>query len=226
MIREEQAETRRVIKAFTVDLEDWFQGLTSTNARPDEWDDHEPRVEQHACRLLRLLADCDVHATFFVLDHVAERYHGLIVEVESAGHEIGVHGYWYRTAHRLTPQALTAELDRALDLRAGDRLAPAIGQPRCRRHLAQRRLGRPLSVDGLRQVAAAEHHYYPARWLHRRQERAGSTARGDCPPAGQRRAVGRDPAWTRLLAARERFRSDHGLSGTGTGARPGSFLTK
>ena len=37
-------EHSMVQNAFTVDLEEWFQGLTSTNAQPGRWPDLESRV--------------------------------------------------------------------------------------------------------------------------------------------------------------------------------------
>lgn len=105
-----------IINAFTVDLEDWFQGLTSTNVRPELWDSLDARVEHNTHRLLALLDEHDVRATFFVLGHVAERYPDLILQIDAAGHEIGVHGYWHRMVSRLTPALFADELDRALEV--------------------------------------------------------------------------------------------------------------
>ena len=110
--------------AFTVDLEDWFQGLTSTNVRAGSWQQYEARLEQNAHRLLALLAGYGVRATFFVLGHVAAQYPDLIRRIDAAGHEIGVHGYWHRMVHRLSPQQFAAELEQAIGV-----LAPLIGQP-------------------------------------------------------------------------------------------------
>jgi polysaccharide deacetylase family protein (PEP-CTERM system associated) len=110
--------------AFTIDLEDWFQGLTSTNARPDEWDSYEARLEANTERLLALLAEYGVRATFFVLGHVADHYPDLVHRIDAAGHEIGVHGYWHLMIHRITPRRFAAELDRALEV-----LSPLVSQP-------------------------------------------------------------------------------------------------
>lgn len=109
--------------SFTIDLEDWFQGLTSTNARPQEWDRLEPRVEANTDRLLALMDEYQVHGTFFVLGLVAERYPDLIRRVAAAGHEIGVHGHEHLMVRRLTPERFGQELDRACD--ALGRLASA-----------------------------------------------------------------------------------------------------
>lgn len=108
--------------AFTVDLEDWYHGLTSTNSRPDRWSQLESRVTQNTQRLLELLAEYDIKATFFVLGEVAARYPALIRQIEADGHEIGVHGYAHRMVHRLTPTEFGSELDQTLAL-----LRPLVG---------------------------------------------------------------------------------------------------
>ena len=57
--------------ALTVDLEEWFQGLTSTNPRVDLWPGLASRVVPSTQALLELLAGHRVHSTFFVLGAVA-----------------------------------------------------------------------------------------------------------------------------------------------------------
>lgn len=101
--------------AFTVDLEDWFQGLTSTNRRPDLWPELESRVVGATQRLLALLAEHQVRATFFVLGHVADHHPALIEEIRSAGHELGIHGYYHRFVDRMTPGEFTEELARSIE---------------------------------------------------------------------------------------------------------------
>jgi len=113
-----------ILNAFTVDLEDWFQGLTSTNTQPGEWDSYEARLESNTHGLLAILGEFGVRATFFVLGHVANRYPDLIRHIAAAGHEIGVHGYWHLMVHRITPERFAAELDRALEV-----LTPLVNQP-------------------------------------------------------------------------------------------------
>jgi len=113
-----------VVNAFTVDLEDWFQGLTSTNSRPSTWGLLEARLEKNALRLLALLDEYGVRATFFVLGHVAKHYPDLIRQIDAAGHEIGVHGFWHRMVHRMDPQQFAQELDSALEM-----LTPLASRP-------------------------------------------------------------------------------------------------
>ncbi len=101
--------------AFTVDLEEWFQGLTSTNRRPELWDALESRVVYATRLLLDLLRQYKVRATFFTLGHVADRQPALMEEICAAGHEIGIHGYYHRFVHHLTPTEFDTEVQRSLD---------------------------------------------------------------------------------------------------------------
>jgi polysaccharide deacetylase family protein (PEP-CTERM system associated) len=113
-----------VCNAFTVDLEDWYHGLTSTNRQPETWPKLESRVVQNTGRLLTLLAEYEIRATFFALGRVAERFPGLVRQIASDGHEIGVHGHTHRTIRDLTPAQFAAELDRSLEV-----LRPLASEP-------------------------------------------------------------------------------------------------
>jgi len=108
-------ENKRQLNAFTVDLEDWFQGLTSTNPLVDKWPSFESRVVQATRQLLELLNERNVRATFFVLGYVADVHPGLIEEIAAYGHEIGVHGYYHRFVSRLTPAEFAQELDQTME---------------------------------------------------------------------------------------------------------------
>jgi polysaccharide deacetylase family protein (PEP-CTERM system associated) len=61
--------------------------------RRRHWEQCESRVERNTEKILALLAERSVRATFFVLGWVAERHGGLIRRIASEGHEIASHGY-------------------------------------------------------------------------------------------------------------------------------------
>jgi polysaccharide deacetylase family protein (PEP-CTERM system associated) len=102
------------MNVFSVDLEDWFQGLTSTNPQIERWPSLESRVVQATQRLLAILRTHHVQATFFVLGYVADQHPTLIEQICADGHEIGVHGYYHRFVYRLTPDEFTQELERGI----------------------------------------------------------------------------------------------------------------
>jgi polysaccharide deacetylase family protein (PEP-CTERM system associated) len=102
------------INAFSVDLEDWFQGLTSTNPQIEQWAAFESRVVSATRRLLDVLRAYRVQATFFVLGYVADQHPALVEQIAADGHEIGVHGYFHRFVYRLTPDEFARELERSV----------------------------------------------------------------------------------------------------------------
>jgi polysaccharide deacetylase family protein (PEP-CTERM system associated) len=105
-----------VANALTVDVEDWFHvcGLPETPTVPKgEW-----RVRENVARLLALLDDYGVKATFFVLGSVAEVLPEIVTEVAAAGHEVASHGFSHRLVSGLTPGEFREELRRTGEILA------------------------------------------------------------------------------------------------------------
>ena len=100
-----------VLNAFTVDLEDWYQGL---EIDCDQWEGYEDRIEIGTRRLLGLLDEAGVRATFFVLGYAAERAAGMIREIAGQGHEIASHGYGHQFIYKLTPDQFREDLQRSI----------------------------------------------------------------------------------------------------------------
>lgn len=101
--------------AFTVDLEEWFQGLTSTNRQVERWEQFESRVVYATHLLLDILRQYQVHATFFTLGHVADRQPALMEAICADGHELGIHGYYHRFVNRLTPAEFESEVGQSIE---------------------------------------------------------------------------------------------------------------
>ena len=80
--------------ALTIDVEDYFQvsAFAPHIARAD-WPRQECRVEANIERILLLLDSRRIHATFFTLGWIAERYPAMLRRVADAGHEVASHGY-------------------------------------------------------------------------------------------------------------------------------------
>jgi polysaccharide deacetylase family protein (PEP-CTERM system associated) len=103
------------LNAFTVDLEEWYQGLTSTNRQPERWGELESRVVYATHLLLDILRQYGVRATFFTLGHVADRQPALMEAICAEGHELGVHGYHHRFVNRMTPAEFDGEVGRSIE---------------------------------------------------------------------------------------------------------------
>jgi polysaccharide deacetylase family protein (PEP-CTERM system associated) len=104
----------RILNAFTIDVEDYFQVAALAPAIPRaSWPTREYRVEKNTERLLALLARRGVQGTFFVLGWVAERSPALIQRIAAAGHEIACHGYSHELVYRQTQGVFREETTRS-----------------------------------------------------------------------------------------------------------------
>lgn len=82
-----------VVNALTVDVEDYFQVSALAPHFPrHEWEGVPRRVERNVERILEMLDQRGLRATFFTLGWVAERHPGLVRRIAAAGHEIASHG--------------------------------------------------------------------------------------------------------------------------------------
>jgi len=100
--------------ALSIDVEEYFQvGAFETVLDRADWDRLESRVEQATDRILGLLADRQVHATFFVLGWIAERHPALIARIAAGGHEVASHGWDHARVFTLTAESFRADLRRA-----------------------------------------------------------------------------------------------------------------
>jgi polysaccharide deacetylase family protein (PEP-CTERM system associated) len=99
---------------MTIDVEDYFQveALAATIDRR-KWEDLPRRVERNTERLLEILAENEVEATFFVLGWVAERHPRMVRRIVSAGHELASHGFGHLRADRQSPAEFRDDARRA-----------------------------------------------------------------------------------------------------------------
>jgi polysaccharide deacetylase family protein (PEP-CTERM system associated) len=111
--------------AMSIDLEDWFQVENLRPAfPPSAWDSCELRVEANVERMLGILAEQDVRATWFVLGWVARRRPALIRRIADAGHEIASHGDGHELVTQLTPASFRIDAAQSKKL-----LEDLVGRP-------------------------------------------------------------------------------------------------
>lgn len=115
-----------MLNALTIDVEDYFHPTAmQATVAPPAWDTLPARVEGNTQRILDLLDEHRVSATFFVLGWVAERWPGLVDEIARRGHEVACHGYAHRLVYELGPARFRDDVERSKRL-LEDRLGTAI----------------------------------------------------------------------------------------------------
>ncbi|WP_186343063.1 XrtA system polysaccharide deacetylase [Allochromatium palmeri] len=86
---------------MTIDVEDYYQvSAFEPHVSRDDWDALPARIERNLHRILDILDERGVSATFFTLGWVAERHSGLIRELVQRGHELASHGYAHVRVNR------------------------------------------------------------------------------------------------------------------------------
>ena len=111
--------------AMTCDVEDYFQvSAFAPHIDRASWPTRECRVEANIERILALMAEGDVKATFFTLGWIAERYPEMVKRIAAAGHEVASHGYGHLRASDQDLAAFTQDISSSKKL-----LEDLTGQP-------------------------------------------------------------------------------------------------
>ncbi len=100
---------------LTFDIEDWFH--THQNRQDYSghiWKDLPSKVELNTERILTLLDELELQATFFILGWVAAYYPDLIKKIHAKGHEIGAHSYWHHNPQLLSKEGFDKDLKMCL----------------------------------------------------------------------------------------------------------------
>ena len=102
------------MNAMTIDVEDYFQveAFASVIDR-DRWESLPWRVQRNTERVLEILAEAEVRATFFVLGWVAERHPSLLRRIVAEGHELASHGSEHTRVDRQSPEAFRDDVRRS-----------------------------------------------------------------------------------------------------------------
>ena len=92
-------------------MEDWYQSTFDKTALQVR-----DIVIEQTSRVLAILADASIQATFFILGLVAEAFPNLVKRIHRLGHEIATHGYAHELVFMQTSSAFAADLDRSIKL--------------------------------------------------------------------------------------------------------------
>src|SRR5258705_1697622 len=95
---------------LTFDVEDWPQSTLDFSLPITR------KVRDNALRVLDLVADAGVRATFFVLGLAAEAFPDLVRRIRDDGHEVASHGYSHRPVYGMRPEEFRDDLRRSIAL--------------------------------------------------------------------------------------------------------------
>lgn len=94
---------------FSVDLEDWYQGIELPFV---DWNKYERRVEKGLDPLVELLDKKNMKATFFTLGWIAEKYPHIVKKLSDNGHEIGSHTYSHEKVYNQSREEFREEISK------------------------------------------------------------------------------------------------------------------
>ena len=101
----------KLLSCLTIDVEDWFHILDSDGAPSiEQWAKLESRIVHNVEKMLSMLDNFSVKATFFWLGWAAERHKSLVLKCHNSGHEVASHGYAHILAYKVGPKAFKNDL--------------------------------------------------------------------------------------------------------------------
>ncbi|MFY9398083.1 MAG: XrtA system polysaccharide deacetylase [Desulfomonilia bacterium] len=111
--------------ALTIDVEEYFQVHAFSDVIPTgSWESCPSAVVENTGRILDLLDERGLTATFFCLGWIAERNPELIRSIHSRGHEVACHGYLHQVISLQGPSGFREDVTRAKGV-----LEDCIGEP-------------------------------------------------------------------------------------------------
>lgn len=105
------------MKILTFDIEDWFHILDHPSTTSvASWENFPSRLEPGVQKILKILSDHRVKATFFCLGWVGEKYPHVIKEIVDAGHDIGSHSYGHQLVYTQNRETFRYDLQKSMDI--------------------------------------------------------------------------------------------------------------
>lgn len=101
-----------MLNALSIDLEDWYMGL---GVPFKQWGACEERIVESTNKILHILREFNIKATFFVVGWIADKHPELILTIKKENHEIASHGYFHKQIFRQSPQEFEMDFKKSID---------------------------------------------------------------------------------------------------------------
>jgi len=111
---------------LTFDIEEWYQ-VENFKILIDykDWHNKPSSVFTNTNRIIEILDDFNIKATFFILGWIAENYPDLVKFIHDNGHEIASHGYNHELVTSLDDKTVKSDIEKSkylLENLIGDQL--------------------------------------------------------------------------------------------------------
>ncbi len=102
---------------LSIDVEDYYQvSAFESLVGHARWEEYPSRVEENTGKVLDLLREHGVSATFFVLGWTAKKFPALVQRIQALGHEIACHSLHHRLIYTMTPAEFREDTRIAKDI--------------------------------------------------------------------------------------------------------------
>jgi peptidoglycan-N-acetylglucosamine deacetylase len=102
---------------LTFDIEEWFHLLEIDSTKyPENWEKFPSRIHENLARILDLLDEKKLHATFFCLGWIAQKHPSEIKEIVKRGHEVGAHSNHHRLVYELGAARFSEDTKKAIGI--------------------------------------------------------------------------------------------------------------
>jgi polysaccharide deacetylase family protein (PEP-CTERM system associated) len=100
-----------------LDIEEWFHLLDIDYLEKNvHWQNLESRIYENTQKILEILQQSKVKATFFILGWIAEKYPDLVRLISDFGYDIGTHSHNHILIFRSTPKLFREDLKKSIDI--------------------------------------------------------------------------------------------------------------
>ena len=99
------------MKILTFDIEEWFHIIHKyPEDILDKWDNYEVRIHKGMDKILQVLSENDVKATFFVVGYIARKHPEIIKRIHDLGFEIAAHSDMHKAAYKQSREEFKLDL--------------------------------------------------------------------------------------------------------------------
>lgn len=100
---------------LSFDIEEWFHLLDHESINGiSKWNNFEVRIHSNVDKIIRILQDNNISATFFILGWIGEKYPEIVKKINECGYEIGSHSNMHQLVYELSRSEFKEDLNHSI----------------------------------------------------------------------------------------------------------------